>query len=212
MQTDTTNSPPSVEALLNEAHRNRNSLYERRRMLGMRGIDLNHLPDDISLMAFALLGDHEREPLVAELRGEWPDLQTKGLVSGSINAMSTAELRLFIHALEHLETISSVWQQLRNADTAVEPPTVVWDSKRQLNGFWGQPLGLVFWAQNVSHLLIEHDPVFGIQPALMVLDPDLGHSGSFQVPIDNGLITVSLMHRSGDVYRLSISVHIEELS
>ncbi|EGV32675.1 hypothetical protein ThidrDRAFT_1160 [Thiorhodococcus drewsii AZ1] len=201
---------PVIEYLLQAAYRDLETLRERHQALLLCGIGEEHLPDELSLMAFALLGDYERETLLAPLRGHWTALQSKGLVSGAIEAASTAELRLFAHVRGHTERIGPIWQQLRETESAPEPPLALWRCVRRVRGLWGEPACLHFSANGMRHLLIEPDPVFGLQPVLIGAAPDGRQSGSLQFPIDRGAIQISMLHRSGAVYRHLVEAIVEE--
>jgi hypothetical protein len=210
MNTTAETALPRIEILLAAAHRDLAALHKRRDALTRSGIDRNHLPDDVALMTFALLGDHERDMRLAEVHGDWAALQSKGLVYGAIDAASTAELRLLAVALPQTEIIGSAWQQLREAVEASEPPREIWRCARCVRGFWGQLARLHFSVQGVSHLLIDPDPIFGLQPAFLATDPDDRYSGSFPFPVDNGAITISLLHCSGEVYRHVVEAMVSE--
>lgn len=201
---------PSIETLLAAAHRDLETLRNRCRALEIRGVGRDHLPEDTALMALALLGDHERDGLLARVRGHWAALQSKGLVYGAIEKAATAELRLLAHALPQTEAIGPAWQQLRETGEAPEPPQEIWRSAARVRGLWGQLTRLHFSVQGVSYLLIDPEPIFGLQPALLATDPDVGYTGSFPFPIDNGTITISLLHRSGEVYRHRVEAMVEE--
>jgi len=195
---------------MSKAYRDRAAILERRDALTQRGIDRDHLPGDNALMAFAFLGDHDRERLIAELRGDWSGLQSRGLVQGAIEGIATAELRLLAHALPFVETIGSLWEQLRETGEAPRPPAEVWHGATRIRGLWGQWARLHFRLRDVRHLLIDFDPVFGLHPALLATHPDSGYTGRLGLPIDTGTITLSLLHRSGRLYRQRIEVSIEE--
>jgi hypothetical protein len=212
MRTIAETAIPHIETLLAAAHRDLEVLRNRRSGLEIRGIGRDHLPDDMTLMAFALLGDHERDVVLGQVHGRWAGLQAKGLVYGAIDAASTAELRLLEHIREQTETIGPAWQQLRETVEASEPPREIWRSAARVRGLWGQPARLHFSVRGVSHLLIDPDPVFGLQPALLAIDPEVGYTGSFQFPIDNGTIAISLLHEGGEVYRHVVEAMVAEVA
>jgi hypothetical protein len=201
-----------VEALLAAAHRDRAQLEQRCDALRRSGIAGEHLPDPVTRMAFALLGDHERDALLGALRGHWGSLQSKGLVYGGVDAASTTELRLLAHVRPHTEAIGPLWQQLHEAEQAPEPPHGIWRCARRVRGLWGEPARLHFIMDGMRHLLIDPDPVFGLQPALVATDPNRRNSGWFQFPIDNGAIRISMLHRSGALYRHVVEAMVEELA
>jgi len=203
---------PRIETLLTATHRDLEALRSRCTALEIRGIGRDHLPEDTALMAFALLGDHERDGLLARVHGQWADLQSRGLVYGAIEAASTAELRLLEHVRDQTEAVAPAWRQLRETVEVPQPPPEVWRSAARVRGLWGQIARLHFSMHGVSHLLIEPDPVFGLQPALLAADPDVAYTGAFPFPIDNGTITISLLHRGGEVYRHVVESLVAEVA
>lgn len=212
MKTAAEPAMPHIETILAAAHQNYAALRERRGALGRGGIGRDHLPDDVALMSFALLADHEWKAMLAEVRPHWAALQSKGLAHGTLENAATPVLRLLAHILSHTNAIEPIWQQLKGAVDASEPPHGVWRSATSVRGLWGQEARLHFSVQDVQHLLIDPDPVFGLQPALLALDPDTCHTGSFPFPIDNGAITMRLRHRNGNVYRQVIVATVEEMT
>jgi hypothetical protein len=133
-------------------------------------------------------------------------------INGNSVTLGPTEFRLLEHVLEHTESIGPAWQQLREAVTAPEPPHDIWRCARGVRGLWGKLERLHFSMRGVSHVLIQPDPVFGLQPALLATDPDAGYSGSFPLPIDNGAITFSLLRRGGEVYRHVVEAMVEEVA
>lgn len=192
---------PRIESLLGAAHRDIALLNERRYALLHCGIGGDHLPDDVALMAFALLGDHERDAQLAVLRPHWPALQSKGLAYGALEAAPTPGLRLLAHTLPNIAAIGPVWEKLMKSADAPRPPQGVWQCASRLSGIWGHIETLFFSVQDVAHILVNPDPIFGLQPALLTVDPDTRSTGSFSFPIDNGFIIISLGRRNGEVYR-----------
>ncbi|MGH8598323.1 MAG: hypothetical protein ACREXT_16850 [Gammaproteobacteria bacterium] len=211
MKTTTDIVLPRIETLLLAAHRDRDALLKRRNALAIRGIDRDHLPDDVVVMAFALLGDHERDRLIAQLKNHWDALQSRGLAYGAINSATTAELRLLEHVREHVMAIGTVLHQLRETAAALPPPREIWRRTEPQCGIWGQMTQIDFSVQGASHLLIDPDPIFGLQHAVLAANPEHLYSGSFHVPIDNGDITISLLYRSGEIYRDVVRIAVEEL-
>ncbi len=212
MTTTAQNATPRIESLLVAAHRNLSVLQERRSALERGGIGQDHLAADEVLTAFALLGEHERDAMLAEVGAHWAALQSKGLVCGGIENATTPVLRLIAHILPHTKAIGSIWQQIRGAVDAPEPPHGTWHSATSVCGSWGQLARLHFSVQDVEHLMIDPDPVFGLQPVLVALDPDRCHTGSFPFAIDNGVITMRLRHRNGNVYRQVVQATVEEMA
>jgi len=202
---------PKVELLLASAHQASVVLRKRREVLVRSGIDKDYLGTETVLMAFALLGDHDRDELVSAVRPHWGLLQSKGLVYGPFEKAPTPELRLLAHILPHAKAIVSVWEQIRAVADAPAPPVDVWQSASSVRGLWGRKACVRFRACNVDHVFIEPDPVFGFQPAFLSLDPDVTSTGSFAFPIDNGAIAIRMRDRDGTIYRHVLSVSVEAI-
>jgi hypothetical protein len=174
------------------------------------GIGRDHLPDELELMAFALLGDYERDKQLEQVRAHWSDLQSKGLAHGAIDDATTAELRM----LNDLPTqsIGNIWQRLQDAEDAPEPPHGVLCCPTHVRGLWGQLARLPFMVQDVQYMLIVPDTTFDSQRALVAAEPSGQRVGSFVIPINNGAITISLLHRSGEVFRHVVYAMVEEVA
>ena len=205
---------PRIEALLKAAYRDHATLCERRGVLLRCGIGSEHLPDDIALMAFVLLGEHDRDEPMRQVRPRWSELQSKGLVCGASGDATAAELRLLAHALQHTGVVVDVWQRLHdvNPEEAREPPYGILRCVTRVRGLWGQLARLHFATRDVQHMLIEPDMIFGLQPALVAVETSGQVTGVFDFPIDNGAITISLLHRSGEVYRHVVETIVGEVA
>lgn len=212
MKTTARNTAPLIEALLASVHRDLEVLQERRGALLRSGIDSDHLPGEPDLMAFALLGDHERDKQLERLASYWSELQSKGLTYGALDDASTSVLRLLASVLPHIETIGTLWQRLQDADQVPEPPHGILRCATRVRGLWGQLARLHFVAQDVQHMLIAPDTTFGLHPALVAAEPGNHMAGQFEFPIDNGTITLSLLHRSGEVFRHVVHAIVEEMN
>lgn len=200
---------PRIEELLAEASHSVNVLTERRETIVRSGVDPDHLPDDMALKAFALLGDHERDDLLDYVRDHWPSLLSRGLARGSITSSVTAELRLLAHVLPHCEDVADIWQRLESVESMPEPPMGVLRCPTRVRGAWGRRVDLHFVLQHCQHALITPEPFFCLQPALVAADPNLRYAGRFQFPIENGFITITVLHRDGNVYRKLVEVSVE---
>lgn len=211
MNTTAETAIPRIETLLAAAHRNFDALRERRTALERSGVGRDHLPDELELMAFALLGDYERDKQREQVRAHWSDLQSKGLAHGAIDDATTAELRLLKHALPHAQAIGNVWQRLQDAEQAPEPPHGILCCPTHVRGLWGQLVRLHFTVQDVQYMIIAPDTTFDLQRALVAAEPS-GQAGSFVIPINNGAITISLLHRSGEVFRHVVNAMVEEVA
>ena len=116
---------PRAEVLLEAAHRDASIVHEHHAALVRAGITAERLPDEVTRMAFALLGDHDRAGVMRELAAHWETLLHKGLARGPIGTAATPLLRLLAHALPATAEIAHVWQRLQAAgDAPAAPPAV----------------------------------------------------------------------------------------
>lgn len=201
-------NPPVIEQLLARAHDGLDALMIKTEILERSGISRDHLPDQPALMAFALLGDHERDSLESELFEYWQVLVDKGLARGPIAEASTPELRLLAHAQPFTDALDDVWHRLMHATGAMDAPAAVLKCPTKIQGYWGQPINIHFQAQGVECILIQPDELFSIQPALLSAAPTEKLTGSFRCHIDDGEIRFRLMHRSGNIYQRAIQIAI----
>ena len=201
--------PPRVETLLNAAYRDRAALRIQRTLLVRVGVGDEHLPDETVMTAFALLGDHGRADLVKELRADWPRLQAGGVVQGSLDDAPTPTLRMVLLALDMIGGLDDILRQLADVGEAPEAPPEVLRCSDHVQGLWGQEAHFYFSAHDAAYVRIGPDRVFGLQPALVAADETGWIEGSFVFPIDNGVITISVMRRDGEVFRKIVRVETE---
>lgn len=200
---------PCVDRLLDAAHRNYDVLQKRTEVLLRSGISMDHLPENATLMAFALLGEHDRKVVEEELIKHWQVLVAKGLAKGSIVDISTPELRLLAHARPFTDALDDVWQRLMSeTDVSDAVPGILRCSSR-IHGYWGQQTNIYFEAEGVDYALIKPDDVFALQPAMVAAEPTGKLVGSFSCHIDDGAITFRLMHRSGEIFKHVIRCEIK---
>ncbi len=192
---------PNVNELLESVHFNYQTLKSRAKVLVRSGISIENIPEDCSLKAFALLGNHDRKALERELVGNWQTLVSKGLVKGLINTAPTPELRLMIHAQPFTDALEDAWMRMEKATEIEDAPSEVFRCSKRVIGYWGQQARLHFEAQGVERALITPDKVFGLQSAMVTAEPSGRLAGSFMFPIDDGEITFKLMHRTGQIFR-----------
>lgn len=161
-------------------------------------------------MAFALLADHDRTNLMASLTEHWQMLQSKGLARGSIADVATPELRLLAHALPLTDAIEDVWQRLEGATQVQNAPHTILRCATRVQGLWGQLARLHFSAKNVVYVFVKPDTVFGLRSALLAADPSGRCAGSFTFPVDDGAIMITLLQRSGEMFRHTVRAVVEE--
>jgi hypothetical protein len=200
---------PKVETLLEAAHRNYELIHKRKKVFVRSGIPIDHLPEDTALMAFSLLGDHDRETIEGELAGCWQELLSKGLVRGSITKVPTAELRLLAHARPFTDAFDDVWQRLKTATQVADATPEIFRCAKRIDGLWGQEVRLYFDAYEVDQMLIIPDEVFALQSAMVVADTTGKLAGSFTFPLDDGIVTFKLMHRTGEIFRHDIQSRVK---
>ncbi len=116
--------------------------------------------------------------------------------------------RLILHVAPLLASLESLWDRLMHAED-VEPSTP--EQLRcvsRVRGLWGQQARVHFAAADVAHLLIRPAPVFGTESAVLTTGVDGRCHGSFMLPIDDGVVTLTLALRSGELRRHRIAVRI----
>lgn len=199
-----------VEDLLATAHESLSRLLKQRALLQRRGIPRGGLPDDEILGAFALLGDHEADNLREALTTHWPALRAKGLVQGALAGTPAPELRLISCVLEYTATLRPLLDRLQDPEAihAPAPPSGVFQCARAIRGLRGQAARIHFLANEVDYLLIapENPTVFGCRPTLVAAEPFGQARGIIQLPIDSGVVNVTLLHNTGKLYRHRIDL------
>jgi hypothetical protein len=200
---------PTAERLLQAAHRQLAGLRVRRRELMSCGIDDAHLPDERALMAFALLGDHDRGALLAELDTEWADLEARGMTNASLKASATTELRLLSSVLPVAHVVEPVRARMQRAEKLPMPPVDVWRCTHSIRGARGQIAKIAFMCREdcgLRYLWIEPDPVFGHKPKLWARPPAVGF---FRLPIDDGKVRITMLCHDGRMWRHSILLSVD---
>ena len=200
---------PAVELLLQAAHCQLAALRARRKELLAIGMDDAHLPDEGALMAFALLGDHDRKSLLVQLGGAWVDLEERGLAIASMDEAATSELRLLASVLPAAHAIEPVRERMRRAEKLSMPPPGAWRCTRRIQGMRGQMAKIPFAHAKDSglrYLWIEPAATFVRQPKLWVRPPETGY---FRLPIDDGEIRITMCCRDGRMWRHTIQSRVE---
>jgi hypothetical protein len=201
MTTATAHPRPHIEGLLEAAHEHYAQLREQHAALVRSGIAAECLPDDVGLMAFAALGEHDRASVVRELEGQWETLLHKGLARGALKQAGSPWLRLLVHALPHTAAVEDVWQRLTTAVDARNAGPFELRCASRVQGHWGQLARVHFHAAEAAHLTIVPDPIFGRQPALVAADANGHCAGHFAVPVDAGEVTLTVLRRDGEIVR-----------
>lgn len=196
---------PCVNDLLEAIYSNYEALITRTEVLVRSGIRTENLPEESSLKAFALLGDHDRKDLESKLKPHWQLLVSKGLVKGSLKATATPDLRLLTHSLSHTDALESTWERIEKASDIEDASLEVFRCSKRVTGLWGQPARLHFESFGIERALIIPDEVFGLQSAMVTADSSGKLAGSFIFPVDNGEITFKLLHRTGQIFQYIFS-------
>lgn len=204
---------PTVDLCLEDMHTALERLRLRHGILVRSGFDANDLPSTVALMCFTLLGDHDRGQVMEAAALSWSTLQAKGLVSGALEATATADLRLLVHIAPFVDAIDDLWDRLEAAGRAAgDPPAESLQCPSSVCGLWGQPARIHFSTRDVAHLQIIPDAVFALQPALVTPPSPLMEqwSGSFTIPIDDGMVVVAGITNGGGTFRHRIRVAVGE--
>lgn len=206
-----TQDAPAIERLLQNTHRAYFRVRQERDALARSGISRSHLPDDPALMAFALLNDHDRNRVVAEVLPVWHQLLAKGLASGALAETPTCTLRLLAHVLPLIEEVESIWSRLESAGDAPEAPRKLLRCPTRAAGLWGQPISLHFAAGDCAYLMIAPDEVFGRQPTLLPGEASGHLAGAVVFPCESGSVRFTLLTRGGEVYQHVFHCSVKEL-
>lgn len=190
----------TVEHVLNAAHRELAELQTMSRTLSRHGLAASALPHTDTMMAMALLGDHGRTQVIADLSGQWADLQEKGLVHGDIHAHSTPRLRLLHLVQPASESLAGVRTRLASGPAQPAPPEVFRCAATVRDLMWGQLVRLDYQINGADYLLIQPDRSFRRVPALIDTRGGAGH-GNIELPGEAGEVVFSILGSDGEVYR-----------
>lgn len=200
-----------VERLLQAVHRSYSRVRQDRDALARSGISRIHLPNDLALMAFALLNDHDRDRVAAVVLPGWHQLLAKGLASGALADTPTCTLRLLAHAQPLIDEVQSLWSRLESAIDAPEAPSTLFHCPSEAEGQWGQTARIHFAAQDCAYLMITPEEVFNRQPALLPGESSGRLVGSIVFPCESGSIRFTLLTRGGEVYQHVFHCSVKEL-
>lgn len=199
----------SAASRLNRIYVDLRLLQEFQSKLLNIGLRQDDLPLQSELQAFVLLGDHDKDELLKAAQPVLSQLAGKGLLMPHAGIVCTPALRLFIHIEPLLDVVESLWERL-GTKAEIEPATAdnLHCRPDQVIGLWGQQKWVDFAARDVTHVLVQPDTVFTINPALLIADSDNRCAGRFQIPVDMGGVTLTLALSNGELRRHRIAVQI----
>lgn len=203
---------PRIEALLEQAHANVSALGVARLRLLQRGLSADDLPSEEQLMAYAFLGDHDRDVLLAQLRGTpWQQITDRSLVGHeSVEAQTTAMLRLLAHLVPHLPSIDTLADRLATADALAEPQQGLLRIRGKTTPcYWGEPLELqVVASRRVVAMRIHADDSLDVEPLLLRADAAGPIVQDIEVLADEGRLHLTVEDDTGAVFRLSQPIQL----
>lgn len=201
--------PPvaKAEGLLHQAHRNYDELRAVRARLQLQGVADHELPGQPVLQAFALLGDHERTQVLAQVRPHWQALVDRGVVRGQAQDLVTPHLRLLLAAQPAMANLATVQARLRAPAALPANPTQLRCANEVSGLRWGQRINLHFVASGVEYLLIEPSRELRHAPVLLNLGGGIHHR-QLVLPGRAGQVVFSLVDGSGQVFRHTLVMRL----
>lgn len=190
-----------IEDLLEAAYSAHLQVQLGREALARNGVSRSHLPDERALMAFALLGDHDRVRIATEVEPSWDLLCEKGLAWGKLAETPTCNLRLLAHALPVINEVESLQSRLKRAADIPAAPERLFKCSNSAESVWGRKMTFRFAAEDCACLIIAPDDVFGFQSRRLEAPPSGHLEGSIDIPCENGSIRFTLLTRGGEVYQ-----------
>lgn len=200
---------PVIENTLRTVHDAYSHLDILCQRLANRGIE--HVPTELEQMACAALGNHEQALVQERIAPFWHHLQATGLAQGALASNSTPVLRVLAQVADQAAALAPLSEALHAAPLA-SPPAGVWRSATRVSGLWGEPLQIAFTTRYIDYLSVTPDPVFGLQPTLLMLDAGRPqHTGVIPIPVDDGQVVIRMRHQDGKIYGVAIDIAIEVL-
>lgn len=216
------NEKPIIEGLLQDAYTSFEQLRTLRARVASSGIDLDVLPDDVALRAFALLGNHDRNAVAMKASPHLTLLMGKGLIENSfIDTLSTPMLRFFAHIDQFLDGLLDISQRIeagiaswKVGERTVGSPVIRCADK--VSGFYSPEIkSLAAYVSGAEWLLVRPDPIFGLAETLLRVNADglvkiiSGAENSRKIHCDDGMLLLAAMAASGSVtvHAIQVTTH-----
>ncbi|MGH9801966.1 MAG: hypothetical protein ACRD82_16515 [Blastocatellia bacterium] len=203
---------PLIETLLQQVHDSFNRLRTLRSRVAVSGIDIDSLPDDVALKAFAILGNHDRAVVVDRISAHLALLAAKGLIASTDTArLPTPVLRFYAQIEYLLDGVLDISQRIeagidawRNGHQTTDGPAIRCASSA--SGLYSQELRLKIHVLGAEWLLVRPEPIFGVAETLLRIDED--YQATVPLSCVEGDILIAAMAASGrvSVYTLTLSI------
>jgi hypothetical protein len=195
---------PNIEKLLGKAHSSYDGLVILRGRVAAAGVQMNMLPEDFILKAFALLGDHQREDVINRVSPYLALLSGKGFIvdANRIEGISTPELRFYSQIAHLLEDLLDITERFDAGIAALQQGAVsiggpIIQCAREASGLFGQEMRIRAHIHDAEWLLIRIDPIFGFTDRLQRIAADTPIE--IELPCDDGKVEICAMTASGRV-------------
>jgi hypothetical protein len=210
LQADT----PNIEKLLDKAYSSYDELIALRERVAAAGVQMDALPENFILQAFALLGDHQRAEIISLVSPYLPIISGKGFTADAnrIDEISTPELRFYAQIADLFEDILDISQRFAAGMAALQQGAVsigraIIQCADDASGFFGQKMRIRARIYNAEWLLVRVDPIFGYAERLQRIDADT--QITIPLPCDEGNVEIAAMTSSGRVSMHTIRVSIQ---
>ncbi len=198
-----------INDLLCQAHADFEELQSFHHKLLTKGVAAVDLPETPQLQAIALLGNHGRDEVAAQMLDVWSDLRNKSLVpyATEISEVSTPVLRLLSYARSALSDIPTIIDRLNSSVNPVPPSTLLLNVADAVEHFcWGQRVILTFKCRGAEALQISGDAIFGLETAILRSNERETLGGEVEFDADDGIIQFTVLSVTGDVFRKTVPV------
>ncbi len=209
---------PHIEKLLGKAHSSYDGLVVLRERVAAAGVQMNMLPEDFILKAFALLGDHQRTDVIDRVNPYLALLSGKGFIvdANRIEGISTAELRFYAQIAHLIEGLLDITQRIAAGIAALKHGAVsiggpIIQCAYEASGIYGTKMYIFAHIHDAEWLLIRADSIFGFTDRLQRIAADAPIE--IELPCDDGNIEICAMTASGRVsmHTLRLSIQTEAI-
>ena len=209
------NRQPVIEHTLEDAFTHLDELRALYRVAIAAGIAKSSVPGEVELQCFALLGDMQRNELIADVSRQTSVLIAKGfLTSADLRSVSTPKLRMIAVMAPMVHNAHGVSQRIQQgmervlARGALQSTGPRIRCPRKAEGIWGQMRHIRLHVQDAAWVLIRPDDTYNLRETLFAVEPDV--VVNFQVPCDEGQVTIAAMDVTGGVSVQLLSVSTRE--
>jgi hypothetical protein len=172
------------------------------------GLSADQLPTKHQQMAFCLLGEHDREAIVLEIKPKWLDLQDRNLTPTIKVDHATTPILRYLRvitdvAIEQILATHDLFDSvdLDNVQLLEEDNTFI-SFKNGVEAAWATPITYQLWiTEQVVAIKIIPDKIFGFDEYLFINNKQNQISLEIDLTCDNGEITFLLQNHVGKFYK-----------